>query len=132
MSSKKISLADRQQQAGITSATSQPKPDSNLVFSTDAGRITEYKAEKASGSAYNDGAVRLRRETKGRNGKAVITISGIAASHQELTNLAAQLKKKCACGGSVKEGVIEIQGDKRELVESHLKQLGYQCKWAGG
>lgn len=120
MTSKKISLADWQQQS------------SNLVYSTASGTIEPEKAEKTGGTAFNDGHLRLKRETKGRNGKAVITIAGLAESHEKLTEVAALLKKKCGCGGSVKDGIIEIQGDQREVISQELTKLGYKFKWAGG
>jgi len=120
MSSKKISLSDWQQQS------------STLVYSTATGTVAHEKAEKTAGSAFADGKLRLKRETKGRNGKAVITIAGIAESHEKLTEIAALLKKKCGCGGSVKDGVIEIQGDQREVISAELSRLGYGLKWAGG
>lgn len=135
MAEKKLSLADWQA-SRQSSETIEEQPtnqtDSNLVYSTAAGRITEPKPPKATGEAFTDGAVRIRRETKGRGGKAVLTITGIAESHEKLTDIAARLKKHCACGGSVKDGVIEIQGDKRQQVEQLLQQLGYKTKWAGG
>lgn len=133
MASKKISLSDWQAQLNPTAATPAANSDSNLVYSTDGGRIAAQKQPaQNAGEAFADGAVRIRRETKGRGGKAVLTITGIAKSHDELTALAAKLKKKCACGGAVKDGVIEIQGDKRELVEQLLQAEGFKTKWAGG
>ena len=133
MASKKISLSDWQAQLNPTPATPVANSDSNLVYSTESGRIAaEKQPTKSAGEAFADGAVRIRRETKGRGGKAVLTITGIAKSHDELTALAAKLKKKCACGGAVKDGVIDIQGDKRELVEQLLQAEGFKTKWAGG
>jgi translation initiation factor 1 len=120
MSSKKISLADWQQQ------------NSSLVYSTETGAVVADKAEKAGGMAFADGQLRLKRETKGRNGKAVITIAGLAESHEKLHDIAALLKKKCGCGGSVKDGIIEIQGDQRDTISQELTKLGYKFKWAGG
>jgi translation initiation factor 1 len=120
MTSKKISLTDWQQQS------------STLVYSTDNGTIAADKPEKTSGTAFSDGHLRIKRETKGRNGKAVITIAGLAESHDKLTELAALLKKKCGCGGSVKDGIIEIQGDQREVISQELTKLGYKFKFAGG
>jgi translation initiation factor 1 len=102
------------------------------VYSTETGTVATDKAEKTAGTAFADGKLRLKRETKGRNGKAVITIAGIAESHEKLTDIAALLKKKCGCGGSVKDGVIEIQGDQREVISAELTRLGYGLKWAGG
>ncbi|MDX3773263.1 translation initiation factor [Chromatiaceae bacterium AAb-1] len=136
MASDKLSLADWQAQLKQQTADHQETPpqsqNADLVYSTDSGRITADKPEKTGGAAYTDGALRIRRETKGRGGKAVLTISGIAQSHEKLTEIAALLKKKCACGGAVKDGIIEIQGDKRQQVEQLLQQLGYKTKWAGG
>ncbi len=131
MASNKISLADWQAKMNPGASKAAPTGD-NLVYSTESGRIDNKPQVKAVAEAYADGAVRIRRETKGRGGKAVLTISGIAKPNDELAALAAKLKKKCACGGAVKDGVIEIQGDKRELVEQLLQAEGYKTKWAGG
>lgn len=132
MASNKISLADWQATRNANTSAATVKNDPNVVFSTETGRIDNKPTAKAVATAYDDGAVRIRRETKGRGGKAVLTISGIAKSDDELALLAAKLKKKCACGGAVKDGVIEIQGDKRELVEQLLQAEGFKTKWAGG
>ena len=132
MASNKLSLADWQAQHNKPADNQAASQSSNLVYSTDGGSIKPPKADKTAGAAFADGAVRIRRETKGRGGKAVLTISGIDRSHEELTVLLASLKKKCACGGTVKDGVIEIQGDKREQVEQLLQAAGFKTKWAGG
>lgn len=132
MANNKISLADWQAQLNPAGTTTVVKDDPNLVYSTDHGKITAKPTTQPIAEAFADGAVRIRRETKGRGGKAVLTISGIAKPHDELVSLAAKLKKKCACGGAVKDGVIEIQGDKRELVEQLLHSEGFKTKWAGG
>jgi len=104
--------------------------NSRLVYSTDSGRIDEPKpvAERPKG----DGIVRIQRQTSGRKGKGVCLITGIDASDEDITRLAAELKKKCGCGGSVKDGVIEIQGDKRDLIKSLLEAKGMKVKLAGG
>ncbi|EOX7391623.1 stress response translation initiation inhibitor YciH [Enterobacter quasiroggenkampii] len=104
--------------------------NSRLVYSTDSGRIDEPKAkvERPKG----DGIVRIQRQTSGRKGKGVCLISGIDLDDAELTKLAAELKKKCGCGGAVKDGVIEIQGDKRDLIKSLLEAKGIKVKLAGG
>lgn len=132
MSSKKISLSDWQAQNSSLPTQAKQSAGENLVYSTDSGRIDAAKTEKALPAAFADGAVRIRRETKGRGGKVVLTITGIARSDDELATLAAKLKKKCACGGAVKDGVIEIQADKRELIEQLLQAEGFKTKWAGG
>ncbi|MFN2331698.1 MAG: translation initiation factor Sui1 [Halomonas sp.] len=79
-----------------------------------------------------DGIVRLRRETSGRKGKGVTTVSGVPLPDAELKALAKQLKKVCGTGGAVKEGIIEIQGDHRERLKTALENLGYIVKLAGG
>lgn len=132
MSGKKISLADWQQQLGRPVEDTATTHAEDLVYSTNSGRIEKPKQQKAVASGFTDGHARLKRETKGRNGKAVITISGLDESADKLSEIAALLKKKCGCGGSVKDGVIEIQGDQRELVQQELTKLGYKHKWAGG
>ena len=104
--------------------------NSRLVYSTDSGRIDEPKAkvERPKG----DGIVRIQRQTNGRKGKGVCLISGIDLDDAELTALAAELKKKCGCGGAVKDGIIEIQGDKRDLIKTLLEAKGMKVKLAGG
>jgi len=103
--------------------------ESRLVYSTDVGRIQEgEQPQKLSG----DGTVRIRRETKGRKGKGVTTVSGIELPEAELKTLAKQLKQKCSTGGTVKSGVIEIQGDHRDLLKTELEKLGHKVKLAGG
>lgn len=104
--------------------------NSRLVYSTEIGRIKEEKttAEIPKG----DGIVRIRRETAGRNGKGVTTISGIPVDETELKNIAKALKQTCGVGGSVKDGVIEIQGDQREKIKADLEKRGFTVKLAGG
>jgi len=132
MSGKKISLADWQQQLGRPAEEATAAATDDLVYSTDSGRIDKPKQQKAVAQSFTDGHARLRRETKGRNGKAVITISGLAESAEKLAEIAALLKKKCGCGGSVKDGVIEIQGDARLKILQTLEQAGHRVKLAGG
>lgn len=80
--------------------------------------------------------VRIGRETKGRKGSGVTVISGIPLPEKELKQLAKQLKKKCGCGGTLKDGIIEIQGDQRDflldLLQQQGKQQGWTVKKAGG
>lgn len=104
--------------------------DSRLVYSTESGRIKpeEEKAARPKG----DGIVRIQRQTSGRKGKGVCVISGVELDDAALAKLAAELKKKCGCGGSVKDGVIEIQGDKRDLLKQLLEAQGMKVKLAGG
>ncbi|UJD94864.1 stress response translation initiation inhibitor YciH [Lelliottia amnigena] len=104
--------------------------NSRLVYSTDSGRIDEPKAvvQRPKG----DGIVRIQRQTSGRKGKGVCLITGIDVDDAMLAKLAAELKKKCGCGGAIKDGVIEIQGDNRDLIKSLLEAKGMKVKLAGG
>ncbi len=79
-----------------------------------------------------DGIVRVSRETKGRKGKGVTLVKGLAVDDAELVQIAKQLKVVCGSGGTVKDGVIEIQGDHCDLVIGHLQKAGCTVKRAGG
>lgn len=103
--------------------------DSVLVYSTESGRIKEEKVTPTR--AKGDGIVRIHKQTSGRKGAGVSLISGLDLPDDELKKLAAELKKRCGCGGAVKEGNIEIQGDKRDLLKQLLEQKGFKVKLAG-
>ena len=79
-----------------------------------------------------DGTVRVWRETKGRAGKGVTLVRGLALDAGALVALARQLKTACGSGGTVKEGVIEIQGDHCDRVIEWLRREGHTVKRAGG
>jgi translation initiation factor 1 len=74
----------------------------------------------------------VERSTKGRKGKGVTLITGLPLENDSLKELAKKLKQKCGTGGTVKNGIIEIQGDHRQLLAEHLNLLGYKAKKAGG
>lgn len=114
-----------------------------LVYSTELGDICPSCrqalvrcrcAEQAEQEriAALDGIVRIRRETSGRKGKGVTTVSGLPLPGAELQVLAKTLKKACSTGGSVQDGIVEIQGDHRERIKSELERRGYTVKLAGG
>ena len=113
-----------------------------LVYSTDVGRtcprcrraVDECRCEArlAGKKPSGDGVVRVGRETKGRKGKGVTVIRGLPLAPDEMASLAKRLKKRCGSGGTVRDGVIEIQGDHRDLLVKELDQLGYRAKRAGG
>ena len=111
-----------------------------LVYSTDGGRLCPQCHRPVSDcvcgadrpASVGDGVVRLHRETKGRGGKAVTLVRGVPLAAAELKALARKLKQKCGVGGAVKEDVIEIQGDQRQIIKSELEKLGYTVKIAGG
>ena len=116
-------------------------PD-HLVYSTDSGRVNicptcgqsykQCRCDQPSTSKKSDGIVRIMRDRKHRGGKTVTVITGVPASNEVITTLAQQLKKLCGSGGTVKDGVIEIQGDHCEKVQAKLSELGYKVKRAGG
>ncbi len=80
----------------------------------------------------HDGIIRIGRETKGRKGSGVTVISGLQVSDQELKLIAKNLKTLCGSGGTIKEGVIEIQGDHRLKLKTYLEQQFDNVKLAGG
>ena len=80
----------------------------------------------------SDGVVRVSRETKGRKGKGVTVVTGVPLDGIELADLAKQLKNKCGAGGTVKGGLIEIQGDHRDRVVAELQGKGWTVKRSGG
>ena len=118
--------------------------NSRLVYSTETGQICtacqkavsvctcKKKKPRPPTDVKTDGIIRVQREVKGRKGKTVTTVSGFQIAADELKNLAAQLKRRCGTGGSVKDGIIIIQGDHREALLSELKKQGYTAKLSGG
>ncbi len=107
--------------------------NSRLVFSTDSGRIKPAAGDAktdTAGADAGDGWVRLYRESKGRAGKAVCLIDGIAEDQQKL--ICKRLKQNLGCGGSVKEGRIEIQGDRRAQIKEWLEKQDFRVKISGG
>ena len=114
--------------------------DAGLVYSTESGKMcpgcnkptAQCTCKKKQYIPPGDGIVRLMKETKGRKGKGVTLITGVAKDTEGLKKLAKVLKQKCGSGGSVKNGVIEIQGDHRNVLEKELGRLGYTVKRAGG
>jgi len=78
-----------------------------------------------------DGNVRVGRESKGRGGKVVTLVTGLPVTSADLAVLATKLKKRCGTGGTVKDGVIEIQGEHRDVIVEMLVGLGYKAKKAG-
>ena len=117
-----------------------PANDAPVVYSCELGRICPgcgkpVKAclcRKNSPAPAGDGVVRVRRESKGRGGKTVLVITGLPLDAAALTALAGELKRRCGCGGTAKDGVIEIQGDHGELLLEELVKRGYKAKRAGG
>jgi len=115
--------------APINIDSSSPVSDDSLVYSTDSGRISQSKQKNVTPS---DGFARIRRETKGRKGKGVVVISGLGLDKKALKELATKLKKTCGTGGSVVDETIEVQGDKREVIQQVLEKAGFKVKFTGG
>ena len=87
-----------------------------------------YRKDARAGPAR----VVVGRQVAGRGGKAVSVISGLPLDEAQLAELATRLKRLCGAGGSIKEGVIEIQGEHRERLVAELCRLGFAAKRAGG
>jgi translation initiation factor 1 len=122
-----------------------------LVYSSEAGRICPACGRKVSvcecrgkgarsriaaraeveAAKSADGVVRVGRSTKGRGGKVVTTVTGVPGGDDEKKALAADLKRSCGTGGSVKDGVIEIQGEHRDTLVRELERRGFQVKRVG-
>ncbi|MDP2033299.1 MAG: translation initiation factor Sui1 [Polaromonas sp.] len=111
-----------------------------LVYSTDAGRMcpacrqpqARCVCRQAKAAAPSDGIVRVSRETKGRGGKSVTVVKGVPLAQPALEQLGKQLKAACGSGGTVKDGVIEVQGDHLANLIELLKKQGFTVKQAGG
>jgi translation initiation factor 1 len=118
------------------------KRSGGLVYSTDLGRtcprcrraVDECRCEQrlAGRKPAGDGIVRVGRETKGRKGKGVTVITGLVLDEKSLGELAKKLKKRCGSGGTVRDGVIEIQGDHRDRLVAELESMGHTVRRAGG
>jgi translation initiation factor 1 len=116
----------------------KPSKD-RIVYSTEQGRIcpdcgnpVNQCACRKQTSPLGDGNVRVSRETKGRKGKGVTLIKGLAMDAAALALMSKKLKTMCGSGGTVKKGVIEIQGDHIERILDYLKEQGVKAKRAGG
>ena len=116
------------------------RDDPVMVYSTERGLVcpkcrvpvAKCRCGKEEPTPAGDGIVRVRRETKGRGGKTVTAVSGVPLGGEALRNLASDLKRRCGTGGTLKEGVIEIQGDHRETIVAELSRRGFTVKLAGG
>ncbi|HKL48655.1 MAG TPA: translation initiation factor Sui1 [Desulfuromonadales bacterium] len=114
--------------------------NTRLVYSSDQGRmcpecskpLRQCTCRKPTAAPAGDGVIRLSRQTRGRKGKGVTLITGVPLAGEQLKDLAKKLKQKCGSGGTVKEDVIEIQGDHRDTLMVELKKEGWNVKKAGG
>ena len=114
--------------------------DGGIVYSTEHGRmcpacsrpIAACGCRRAASPPAGDGTVRVGLERSGRKGKAVTVITGVPLDPEGLRALAKQMKERCGTGGTVKAGVIEIQGDHRDRVVRELQDQGYGVRRSGG
>ncbi|MBE0501759.1 MAG: translation initiation factor Sui1 [Desulfuromonadales bacterium] len=114
--------------------------NNRLIYSSELGRlcpecsqaIKNCRCKKVKDAKPGDGIVRISRSTAGRKGKGVTLITGVPLAGEALKELARQLKQKCGSGGTLKDGVIEIQGEHRDQLVEELQKLGWTVKRAGG
>ncbi|MFZ1994900.1 MAG: stress response translation initiation inhibitor YciH [Solirubrobacteraceae bacterium] len=106
--------------------------DPRIVYSTTDGDLRKARDPRLKERRADGNRVKVRREVAGRRGKAVTTVSGVPVDDAGLRELAGRLKRRCGVGGSVKDGVIEIQGDHRDVVVEILNGEGYSPVLAGG
>jgi translation initiation factor 1 len=112
---------------------------SGLVYSTESGRMCPGCRQPVAGCVCKqamlpagDGTARVWRETKGRGGKAVTLVRGLPVDGAALLDWGKRLRTACGSGGTVKDGVIEVQGDHAERVVTLLREGGFTVKRAGG
>jgi translation initiation factor 1 len=112
-----------------------------LVYSSEHGRmcptcgkpVSRCDCRKRGESApRSDGVVRVGRETKGRKGKGVTIVTGVPLAGEALEALGSQLKRLCGSGGTVRDGMIEVQGDHRDAIVAELAKRGWTVKRSGG
>lgn len=115
-------------------------PTGGLVYSTDAGRmcpgcrqpIAQCSCPNSPPTPAGDGIVRVSRETKGRGGKAVTVVRGLAMDAVALEAMSKSLKAACGSGGTVRDGAVEVQGDHCEKIVALLTAQGNRVKRSGG
>src|SRR5690554_6547783 len=115
------------------------KSSGGLVYSTEIGCMCPDCRNPIDQCHRNhpqlptgDGTIKVSRESKGRGGKVVTLVSGVPLIDDALKTLAKELKQKCGVGGALKDGIIEIQGDQRDLLLAELTKRGFTVKKAGG
>ena len=104
------------------------------VWTSEQGDLRKQSESSAKGASLppQQQTVYLHRESSGRGGKAVSLVKNLMLSADDLKSLAKKLKQDCGTGGTIKDGVIEIQGEHREKIAEVLQKLGYKVKIAGG
>lgn len=108
------------------------RENARVVWSANDGDLRKARDPRVAERRAGGGRVEVRRETAGRRGKAVTTVSGLPLDDAGLRDLAGRMKKRCGVGGSAKNGVIELQGDHRDTIVELLRADGYDVVLAGG
>src|ERR1041385_6927399 len=110
------------------------KDKDRIVWSSEQGdlRKKEISVAKTVSLPPRQQTIYLHRDSKGRLGGTVTLVKNLILSKDELKELAKRLKQICGSGGTIREGVIEIQGEQREKIAEELKKIGYKVKIAGG
>ena len=108
--------------------------NSRTVWSSEDGDLRKQEQAKSLGKSLppNQQTAYLHRDSKGRGGKGVTLIKNLILTDEDLSTLAKRIKRNLGTGGTVKDGVIEIQGENRERIAEVLVKLGYKVKMAGG
>ena len=113
-----------------------PKGDRKTVWSSQDGDLRKDQRYRKPPSIKslppNEQTVYLHRETKGRGGKTVTLVKNLVLSEKDMKDLAKNLKRVCGTGGTIKDGLIEIQGDHRQQIAEVLRNQGFKVKIAGG
>lgn len=109
-------------------------PNNKTVWSSDQGdlRKSEQKSASTKSLPPQQQTAYLHRDSKGRGGKSVTLIKNLVLSEEDMKSLAKRIKQDCGVGGTVKDGVIEVQSEQREKIAGILQKLGYKIKIAGG
>ncbi len=114
--------------------------NTRLVYSDEFGSncpvckkpLNKCRCKESKPAPKADGVVRVSRSSAGRKGKGVTIITGVPLQGKELKDLAKKLKQKCGSGGTVKDGIIEVQGEHRDTLIDELQKKGWTVKKAGG
>ncbi len=109
-----------------------PKRGAKVVYSSDVGDRRKELLARRDAAPAPKGPAKVRREVGGRRGKTVTTVANLPLDDAGLRDLAGRLKKRCGVGGAVKDGVIELQGDHREVVLEVVRAEGFTAVLAGG
>ena len=111
-----------------------PNKASRIVWSSDQGDLRKHEGTppKLASLPPKEQTVYLHRDSKGRGGSPVTLVKNLVLTEADLKQLAKQLKQLCGSGGTVKDGVIEIQGEQRQRIAEALQKMGYKVKIAGG